>query len=119
MSVKEQYNMKCPECDRDDALQVEITVMADLSDEGTEPAGDHEWDSDSFCRCNECGWSGKVKDAQAEFDAPEVLAYLVEFFAENGAPVMKTVMFAENFNESEYDGKTGFKVTRLADINSI
>lgn len=68
MSVKDDWSMICPECKADDSLSVAALIWCDLSTDGTEPNGDHEWDDDAACRCNACNWSGTVADARAASD---------------------------------------------------
>lgn len=62
------FSMKCPSCGSDDALDVCAKVWVRLCDDGTDADashdGSHEWDDDSPCMCNECGWEGTVKDAE-------------------------------------------------------
>jgi hypothetical protein len=61
-SVREIHQLACPGCGSDESLQVQITTMADLSADGTEPTGDHEWQDGSFIRCRACHQTGTVKD---------------------------------------------------------
>ncbi len=73
MSVLTEWEMCCPNCKRDDCLQIEMTCWADLSVEGTDLDTDvcHEWDQGSECRCRAegCGWQGNVGDANEAADA--------------------------------------------------
>lgn len=54
--------MACPVCGSDDDLMVVITAWAHLSLDGTDTAGDHEWDDRSGCRCAACDYIGTVTD---------------------------------------------------------
>jgi predicted nucleic-acid-binding Zn-ribbon protein len=60
-SVQSLYNLACPACGSDEFLQVMIETWADLSEDGTEPFGDHEWNEYSRCRCVNCGLEGAVE----------------------------------------------------------
>ena len=65
-TVRKVWGMACPECGRDDELQVEVRALCYLDADGTDDYGDHEWDPDSWCSCALCDWHGKVKDATIE-----------------------------------------------------
>lgn len=65
MSVKEIFNLVCPECASDEDLSVEVPVWCNLTEDGTsinDDGEDAEWEDESPCRCS-CGWLGKVSDA--------------------------------------------------------
>lgn len=64
MGVREEWGLACPSCGSDEGIKLEVSVMAHLSEDGTEPDGDHEWDDNSFCFCRMCQFDGKV----SEFD---------------------------------------------------
>ena len=53
-TVQTLYGLVCPACGSDEFLQVMIETWADLSADGTEPFGDHEWNEYSDCRCANC-----------------------------------------------------------------
>lgn len=59
-TVREEYDLICPQCGSDEHLAVELTTMADLTPEGTDPYGDQEWDHNSYMRCRNCGSDGAV-----------------------------------------------------------
>ena len=61
-TVRNLYDIACPACGSDESLMVVITTWAELSADGTDPAGDHDWDDQSHCRCSACNHHGKVKD---------------------------------------------------------
>lgn len=61
-SVRQEWGLACPNCDRDDCLCVEVKQFADLHPDGTDVGGDAEWDSESVCRCTACDHSGLVAD---------------------------------------------------------
>lgn len=67
MDVYEVWDMRCPECGADDCLDIGVVIqtLARLTPDGTITEDDnHEWDSDSPCSCDACGWSGDVSDAK-------------------------------------------------------
>jgi predicted nucleic-acid-binding Zn-ribbon protein len=64
-TVRSLYNLTCPACGSDEFLQVMIETWADLSTEGTEPFGDHEWNEYSSCRCVNCGFDSAVEKFRA------------------------------------------------------
>lgn len=63
-TVREQWGMACPKCNCDDQLVVQVKTWATLSADGTEVEGDQEWNEDSCCSCDACGWTGVVFDAR-------------------------------------------------------
>jgi hypothetical protein len=69
-TVRDVFGLACPECGRDDNLRIVITTWATLSEDGTEPFGDHEWDDTASCRCHSCNFSGVASDF-AHFDNEE------------------------------------------------
>lgn len=68
-TVRSLWNMICPSCKEDDALDVQVHVLARLSTSGTDTDaasdGSHEWDSSSRIRCGACHWAGTVADTEA------------------------------------------------------
>ena len=69
-SVRDQWGLACPNCASDEYLQVQVTVMANLSVEGSDPCSDQVWEDDSFIRCRSCFHTGTVKSFGIEEDAP-------------------------------------------------
>jgi len=72
MSVRDQHSMACPACGEDDDLSVTFTGTCTLHGDGTEDAGDHEWEGTSTCWCG-CGWTGAVAEAEATVTAEDDL----------------------------------------------
>ena len=81
MSVKTEWAMQCPICGGDDKLDVVAIVSVRLTADGTDTDessnGNHEWDEDSRCNCEGCGWSGKVRQAKKAFIAYDTPCHLV------------------------------------------
>ena len=69
-SVRDTFGLACPACQSDQSLQVQVTTMADLSADGSEPTGDREWQDNSFIRCRACNHTGTVKDFTVKEPAP-------------------------------------------------
>jgi hypothetical protein len=70
MSVKDEYEMQCPMCGKDDRLKVDAVIHTTvlLCEDGVDdPGGDTEWDRNSGCYCDHCNWQGKVGDAQRAY----------------------------------------------------
>jgi Zn ribbon nucleic-acid-binding protein len=63
-TVKEIWNMECPNCKSDEGLELWVIVTVRLTPDGTDEGygSDHIWDGDSACSCVLCGWSGKAGD---------------------------------------------------------
>jgi hypothetical protein len=66
-SLRDIFDLACPQCGNADKLEIAITCIAELTIDGTEPLGDHDWDDASPCRCPDCGHGGQV----AHFRCPQ------------------------------------------------
>jgi hypothetical protein len=64
--LRSEYDMACPQCGHAETLTIEIICSADLTIDGTEPRGDHYWDGDSSCFCDECGHNGTVGEFRVD-----------------------------------------------------
>jgi len=60
--------MRCPNCGRAEALDVEALVWVRLTLYGTDPSlcqGDsHQWDETNAARCGVCCWEGTIRELQ-------------------------------------------------------
>lgn len=54
--------MQCPNCQSFEPFRISVTTLCLLYDEGTETAGDIDWDDNSSCQCTDCGHSRTVAD---------------------------------------------------------
>ena len=54
-------DIACPQCGSRGGFSIQFTGTCDAYDDGTEDAGDHEWDADSDCSCNSCDRASSVK----------------------------------------------------------
>src|SRR3954469_16394959 len=64
-------DIKCPQCGNEDNFRIEAVIVCHVTDEGSEPVGDHFWDKDSFCHCPECELDGKLSDFFVAEEAPK------------------------------------------------
>lgn len=64
--LRTEYDMACPRCGEAQRLHIVITCSAELTIDGSDTFGDHEWDDRSACSCPECGHSGLVADFRAQ-----------------------------------------------------
>lgn len=58
--------MRCPKCKQEDRFKIVGMVTFDVTDDGSEAIGDHEWDRNSPCSCPECDHDGIVKNFMIE-----------------------------------------------------
>ena len=69
-TVIEEWGMCCPNCGRDDAIDILAQVAVRLTPEGTDPDeardGHHEWGDDNSAVCVACEHTGKVEDFRTE-----------------------------------------------------
>lgn len=56
----------CPKCGNDAIINVEVRILAAVTDDGAETFGDMEWDDSSYAECPECEHRGTLADFQAE-----------------------------------------------------
>lgn len=53
--------IRCPACGQEDRFKITALITCVVTDSGSEPVGDHEWDDESGTHCPECGFTGKLK----------------------------------------------------------
>jgi hypothetical protein len=56
--------IRCPACGQQDRFKITALITCMVTDDGSEPVGDHEWDGDSTTHCPECGFDGTLKAFQ-------------------------------------------------------
>lgn len=54
--------VQCPECGQDSAFYVQATITCFVTDDGSEPTGDHHWDETSATACPICDHKGSISD---------------------------------------------------------
>lgn len=65
-TVASEFDVCCPGCGSDEHMKVLISAYAELSVDGTDPDGDHDWDGESPIHCSACNWHGHVRDCSAD-----------------------------------------------------
>jgi hypothetical protein len=63
-------NISCPKCGQEERFKIVALITCDVTDEGSEPVGDHEWDDHSATRCPVCGFDGKLKEFRKKPELP-------------------------------------------------
>lgn len=53
--------IRCPACGQEGRLKITALITCVVTDNGSEPVGDHDWNDDSSAHCPECGFDGKLK----------------------------------------------------------
>ena len=65
MTAGNQWNLCCPECGREDEIDIAAIVWVRLCPDGTDATlahnGDHEWGDDSAAYCNACDFQGQAR----------------------------------------------------------
>ena len=69
-ALRALFDLACPNCGQADTLHITITCTGELTANGSEALGDHEWEDDSFCLCPECEHQGVVENFR--IPSPEV-----------------------------------------------
>jgi hypothetical protein len=52
----------CPKCGQEDEFSIAAVISCLVTDDGSDPVGDHYWDEDSATHCPQCSFSGKLKE---------------------------------------------------------
>lgn len=55
-------NVRCPKCGQEDRFHITALITCIVTDDGSEPMGDHNWDDESLTHCVECSFDGKLSD---------------------------------------------------------
>lgn len=58
--------IQCPKCKHEDSFKICAAIWCDVTDEGSEVEGDHEWDEESLIHCGSCGHGGTVNQFTAD-----------------------------------------------------
>jgi len=62
----------CPRCGNDERVIIAVETLATVTDDGAETFGDMEWDDDSFTRCPECDYWGRLAKFRTPCEASEL-----------------------------------------------
>ncbi len=55
--------IRCPKCGHEDSFKVEATVLVRVEDDGvTDDLSESQFDVDHYCECDNCHYSGTIKD---------------------------------------------------------
>lgn len=57
--------IRCPKCSQEDRFFITGCAQFEVTDDGSEAVGDHEWDEGSSTRCPECNHIAPLKDFHA------------------------------------------------------
>lgn len=80
LTVRDEHGMICPRCKLDTHLEVVYSAWTLLVPDGTDDINasehDHDWDTESPCRCRACNWTGIVADAEYAADIDAAIALL-------------------------------------------
>jgi len=71
-TVKEEWGLCCPNCGKDDGIDIAATVWIRMTPGGSDTeasfCGDHTYDPDHDAACQNCGFEGLVSDFQVKGD---------------------------------------------------
>ena len=62
--------IRCPACGQQDRFKITALITCVVTDNGSEPVGDHEWDDDSNTHCPGCGFTGRLRSFRRRSDLP-------------------------------------------------
>lgn len=110
MSAGDYHNIQCPACDGDERFTVEFSGQCQLTSDGSEDCGDHEWDGASVMTCGDCGHTAPAiafqakyaglespveQEAGSETGAPQIAGSYTETQAITGLCVWEALMEAQ------------------------
>jgi len=53
--------IRCPQCGQDNRFKIFALITCVVTNNGSEPVGDHGWDDNSSTHCPECDFDGTLK----------------------------------------------------------
>jgi hypothetical protein len=62
--------IRCPACGQEDRFRITALITCLVTDDGSEPVGDHDWDDGSSTHCPECGFDGELKAFRKQVRLP-------------------------------------------------
>ncbi|MBA4062567.1 MAG: hypothetical protein C0501_02450 [Isosphaera sp.] len=63
-------DIRCPKCGQEDRFFITGCAQFEVTDDGSEAVGGHEWDDESSTRCPGCGHDAPLKDFRVRPDLP-------------------------------------------------
>ncbi len=57
--------IRCPNCGQEDRFFITALITCEVTDDGSEPVGNHYWDAGAYTQCPECEYQGTLKDFRA------------------------------------------------------
>jgi hypothetical protein len=63
--------IRCPKCGQEDRFKITAIITCLVTDDGSEPVGDHEWNDGSTAHCPQCGFDGTLEDFRKAPPDPE------------------------------------------------
>lgn len=84
--------IRCPHCGQTGRFKITALITCVVTDNGSEPVGDHEWDDESSTHCPECGFDGKLKSFRKRNRLPSDPENMNASRAECGAVALRAFM---------------------------
>lgn len=63
-------DIRCPNCGQEDRFFIIGGAQFEVTDEGSETIGDHEWGDESPTRCPDCEHTGTLNDFRIQTELP-------------------------------------------------
>lgn len=93
--------IRCPACGQEDRLKITALITCVVTDDGSDPVGDHEWDDDSGTHCPNCGFDGKLKAFHKPVNLPPDPDNRNDSRAQWAAAALFTFMMATGTDEED------------------
>jgi hypothetical protein len=54
--------IRCPQCGQERCFKIAAAITCLVTDDGSEPIGDHDWTYESHAQCPDCGKDGPLAE---------------------------------------------------------
>jgi len=111
--------IRCPACGQEDRFKITALITCVVTDDGSDPVGDHEWDGDSSTHCPDCGFDGKLKAFRKPVDLPPDPDNMNDSRAQWAGAALSTFMKETGTDEEDSLGDLLADLMHWADRNNF
>lgn len=111
--------IRCPECGQEDQFKITALITCEVTDDGSEPVGDHDWDDESNTHCPGCGFAGKLRYFRTGSQLPPDPEGMNDRRAEWAAAALRAFMEATGTDEEDALGDLLADLMHWADRNNF
>jgi hypothetical protein len=111
--------IRCPACGQDDRFKITALITCIVTDDGSEPVGDHDWDDESNAHCAGCGFDAKLRHFRTGCHMPPDPEGMNDRRAEWAAAALRAFMEATGTDEENALGDLLTDMMHWADRNNF